>query len=558
MILLLISPIIEELSALKSKVIGYFKYPDISGKNLSKALRGKFKSSFSTVSEAGNKWILIDNFSIPQWIFINSLAAHKLAVDNNAEIQVFSFRTLSFESKQIFKSFDLSHFMKIKLNPFQFTHVYIKYIRYYRTLKEPKDLFNFSVTGIHLGIDIYESIIREGTRTVNIDSTTAQRKFYLGIKQMHFMQQLIDNKEIIAMFLSHDNYLGPGLAARIAYKNRIPVFLLNTREVLCPSYDFEIYERFSNYPSYFDSLSSNEKIRLLDESKNLQKNRLSGSVDGSLPYQEKSAFDNDKTEMQIQKSNYSVRVLIAVHDFFDNPHAYSKMMFRDFWVWLEFLGELSQRTDYEWFIKMHRDFSEAEYEAVLLFTEKYPNIRRIHPNTSFHQLKSEGLTHVLTCHGTVGHELPELGINVINCAYNPHIAYEFAETYLNIDDYSARLMALDSNDRPRSTEKLLEFYAAHYFIMNPNSFIYPVGNTYLEKDGVSQSLSKSLTWPIANFDKVLKMTLARIDELMSFKRVFSQEAVLPTEKQKKARNLDQLLWQNEGNVLPETNYEPQQ
>ena len=558
MILLLISPIIEELSALKSKVIRYFKYPDISGKNLSKTLRGKFKSSFSTVSEAGNKWILIDNFSIPQWIFINSLAAHKLAVDNNAEIKVFSFRTLSFESKQIFKSFDLNHFMKIKLNLFQFTHVYIKYIRYYRTLKEPKDLFNFSVTGIHLGIDIYESIIREGKRTVNIDSITAQRKFYLGIKQMHFMQQLIDNKEIIAMFLSHDNYLGPGLAARIAYKNRIPVFLLNTREVLCPSYDFEIYERFSNYPRYFDSLSRNEKIRLLDESKKLQKNRLSGSVDGSLPYQEKSAFDNDKTEMQIQKSNYSVRVLIAVHDFFDNPHAYSKMMFRDFWVWLEFLGELSQRTDYEWFIKMHRDFSEAEYEAVLLFTEKYTNIRRINPNTSFHQLKSEGLTHVLTCHGTVGHELPELGINVINCAHNPHIAYEFAETYLNIDDYTARLIALDSKDRPRGTEKLSEFYAAHYFIMNPNSFIYPVGNTYLEKHGVSQSLSKSLTWPIANFDKVLKMTLDRMDELMSFKRVFSQEAVLPTEKQKKARNLDQLLWQNEGKVLPETNYEPQQ
>ena len=558
MILLLISPIIEELSALKSKVIGYFKYPDISGKNLSKALRGKFKSSFSTVSEAGNKWILIDNFSIPQWIFINSLAAHKLAVDNNAEIQVFSFRTLSFDSKQIFKSFDLNHFMTIKLNLFQFTHVYIKYIRCYRTLNEPKDLFNFSVTGIHLGIDIYESILREGKRTVNIDSITAQRKFYLGIKQMHFMQQLIDNKEIIAMFLSHDNYLGPGLAARIAYKNRIPVILLNTREVLCPSYDFEIYERFSNYPSYFDSLSSNEKIRLLDESKKLQKNRLSGSVDGSLPYQEKSAFDNDKTKMQIQKSNYSVRVLIAVHDFFDNPHAYSKMMFRDFWVWLEFLGELSQRTDYEWFIKMHRDFSEAEYEAVLLFTEKYPNIRRINPNTTFHQLKSEGLTHVLTCHGTVGHELPELGINVINCAHNPHIAYEFAETYLNIDDYSARLMALDSKDRPRSTKKLLEFYAAHYFIMNPSGFIYPFGNTYLEKDGVSQSLSKSLTWPIANFDKVLKMTLVRIDELMNFKRVFSQEAVLPTGKQKKARNLDQLLWQNEGNVLPETNYEPQQ
>jgi hypothetical protein len=557
MILLLISPVLEELSALKSKVVGYFKYPNISGKNLSKALRGKFKSSFSTVSEAGNKWILIDNFSIPQWIFINSLAAHKLAVDNNAEIQVFSFRELPFNSKQIFKSFNLNHFIRIKLNLFQFIHVYIKYIRYYRAFKEPKDLFNFSVTGIHLGIDIYESIIREGQLTVDIDSITAHRKVYLGIKQLHFMQQLIDDKKIIAMFLSHDNYLGPGLAARIAYKNRIPVFLLNTREVLCPSYDFEIYERFSKYPIYFESLSSSEKIRLLDKSKKLQKNRLSGNIDGSLPYQEKSAFKNNKTETQIQESNNSVRVLIAIHDFFDNPHAYSKMMFRDFWVWLEFLGELSIRTDYEWFIKMHRDFSEAEYEAVSLFTERYPHIKRINPNTSFHQLKSEGLTHVLTCHGTVGHELPELGINVINCAVNPHIAYEFAETYLNTDDYSARLMGLDSKDRPRGTEQLLEFYALHYYIMNANIFIYPFGNTYLEKDGVSQSLSKSLKWPIANFENILKMTLERMDELMNFKRVFSQEAVLPIEKQKKAENLDRLLWQNEGNKFPETNYEPQ-
>ena len=59
----------------------------------------------------------------------------------------------------------------------------------------------------------------------------------------------------------------------------------------------------------------------------------------------------------------------------------------------------------------------------------------IGPIISFHKLIDEGLQYVLTCLGSVGHELAYLDIPVINSGYNPHISYNFNIHPSNIDEY---------------------------------------------------------------------------------------------------------------------------
>ena len=60
------------------------------------------------------------------------------------------------------------------------------------------------------------------------------------------------------------------------------------------------------------------------------------------------------------------------------------------------------------------------------FLIDFPQIILLDGNTSFLQLADEGLDYVFTCHGTVGHEVPLLGIQVINADINnPHICYDF-------------------------------------------------------------------------------------------------------------------------------------
>jgi hypothetical protein len=358
------------------------------------------------------------------------------------------------------------------------------------------------------------------------------RKLFLGIKQIKSFKEIFSNREVIAFFVSHDNYLGPGLAARIAFKYKIPVYLLNSKEILQPSRSFEIYERFSRYREYFDAFEATKKRDLLNKAEIAINSRLDGRVGIDMPYQISSAFENTQTKKQLPPRDNGVRVLIAVHDFFDNPHAYSRMMFRDFWIWLEFLGKVSEETNYLWCIKMHRDFSIPERRAVALFLRKFPKIIYVDPQTSFYQLAEEGITHVLTCHGTVGHELPLLGINVINCAFNPHVAYSFCETYLDIERYRERLSNLSNDDQPKAIGDIKEFYAVHYFHVNKSDFIYPAENSYLDADGALFNFTSALEWPIHNFELVSDRTLTVFQDCIRSGRVFSQESILPDKMQR--------------------------
>ena len=122
--------------------------------------------------------------------------------------------------------------------------------------------------------------------------------------------------------------------------------------------------------------------------------------------------------------NQKKKILIATHCFYDNPHGYGKMEFPDFWEWLTYVKKIANKSNHDWYIKPHRDYLPNTIEHISKII-KDSKITLIDPETSFHQLKDEGIEYVVTKHGSVGHELPLLGINVINFGYNPHINYNF-------------------------------------------------------------------------------------------------------------------------------------
>ena len=51
---------------------------------------------------------------------------------------------------------------------------------------------------------------------------------------------------------------------------------------------------------------------------------------------------------------FKTKVLLkfnSPHGFFDSPHGIGKILFPDFYEWLDFIYKLSIKTDYEWYIK---------------------------------------------------------------------------------------------------------------------------------------------------------------------------------------------------------------
>jgi len=231
------------------------------------------------------------------------------------------------------------------------------------------------------------------------------------------------------------------------------------------------YNDFFHYPEKFRELPEEERQRgLLAARERLQK-RFSGEVGVDMLYSTKSAFGRIRKE-RVLKDSPRLKILVATHCFFDSPHPFGVNLFPDFYEWLYFLGEISERTDYDWYIKTHPDFLPGNMPIIEEFTRKYPKFTLIPAETSHLQLKEEGINFGVTVYGTIGFEYAALGIPVVNASRcNPHIRYHFNLHPRSIEEYRRILLTLPDQELNIDIEEVWEYYFMA-FIHNANNWLF--------------------------------------------------------------------------------------
>jgi hypothetical protein len=165
------------------------------------------------------------------------------------------------------------------------------------------------------------------------------------------------------------------------------------------------------------------------------------------------------------------------------------MLFPDYYEWLIFLMNLSKKTNYEWYIKLHPyylEYFDDTYDVVKdLISKKYKNINWIDPKISNKQLIEEGINITLTVHGTVGSEFPFFNVPVVNASLNnPHVHYNFNINPVDLEGYykTIKRLHLIKKDKIKRKE-LLEYFYMHnlYFdkswiLDEPEKFIKKIAN----------------------------------------------------------------------------------
>lgn len=427
--------------------------------------------------------ILFDCFPVPEWLLAHSVFLTTLAQKVSANIASFGFQPRPRELDEICSSFGADRHLLVELDAEQKARRNSLYCELLDAVTTRDDLINYQIDGVWVGLDIYESILRIGTPTVNIEDYYTKIISFEALTYYVYFSDLIRSGNVKAVCLSHDCYYQMGTVVKIAQRYDVPTYFVNAFEMIRSYRTHDTYEKFRRYPEYFHAIDKEQQDLLIRRAREALQKRLSGTVGAGMSYQLKSAFLDSSLARQTSTSN-KLKVVVATHCFFDNPHAYSRMTFRDFHEWLDFLGGISEITDYDWHIKPHRDFLPGTMEILENFALRYPRFRLIDPETSFHQLKREGVSVALTCYGSVGHELPLLGINVVNASYNPHIAYEFNTHCATQDEYRAVLMELDKLPPPQHVERIYEFYAVHHYVVRSDSLLFP---SYAEFDRLVQA-----------------------------------------------------------------------
>ena len=328
-------------------------------------------------------------------------------------------------------------------------------------LKSTQDVEDLVIDGVWIGDLVYDTYLMACKQpTIDIAAADFQRILKTSLDLFVFWQEYITPPRVSAINVSHCVYI-QAIPLRIGVKKGIPVFQSGITHV----YRLDInnlfaYNDFLFFPERFAALPEDVQSAGLEDAEQRIKRRFSGEVGVDMSYSTKSAYGEFKKSRLIKESP-RIKILIATHCFFDSPHGYGNNLFPDFYQWLDFLGQLTLVTDYDWYIKTHPDFLPGTKEIIDAFVNKYPKFNLLPADSSHHQLIAEGVDFALTVLGTIGFEYAALGIPVINASVNnPHIAYDFNFHPKSIQEYRDLLMHLDTVELKIDKTQVYE----HYFM----------------------------------------------------------------------------------------------
>lgn len=437
---------------------------------------------FNSGFRPADRIILMDCFPIPQWVIANSFLVNKLSAQFDARIASYGVVPRDFYTDALYRSFGCETHLQVKLNASTGKERKRLFRSILPTVKTKQDLFDLRIDGVWIGLDVYESILRTGIPTVEVGTFMFKYQLFHALKYYLYFSGLFAEGIVKSVALSHDSYISMGLVAKIAYRYGVPVYLANPFEIARTVRPHQLYERLRKYSDYFTALEDAEKARGIAWARERLEKRVKGVVGVNMSYQNVSSFGGARTGRQTFETD-KLKIVVATHCFFDNPHGYGAVLFPDFYEWLCFLGEISTITDYEWYLKPHPDYLPGTLETLSEIAGRYPKLRLIDPATSFDQLREEGVSIALTCYGSIGHELPFLGYKVINAAYNPHIAYRFNWHPASIEDYRDILMNLQNLGDVQDVDKIYEFFYINKVYTQPDDFLFESFERYLSDAG---------------------------------------------------------------------------
>ena len=143
------------------------------------------------------------------------------------------------------------------------------------------------------------------------------------------------------------------------------------------------------------------------------------------------------------------------------PHIYgSNDVFPDY-EWFQFLKIISDKTDYEWYIKSHRDYLQ-KHRILRDFAKDNSKFHVIPPDTSHFQIVKEGINCYSLWNNWLGVCL--FWYSSINATPdNPHMLYDFNLHAKNIKEYEHMVLNFEKYEINYIKIALKNLFNAQYY-----------------------------------------------------------------------------------------------
>lgn len=347
------------------------------------------------------------------------------------------------------------------------------------SIQNKQDVLNITINGYRFGLYIYSVFLRFVSPVFDLPKYKIDIfEIVLScIKNVVYWENYFKYHTVKAIILEDAIYT-QSYMREIAISHGIPVYSVRISQCArCYSGYFTCSRYGINYKNAFMELSQEEKEYGISWAKHKLDMRVHGD-NSDIPYMGNRGTYKNRQADKLLLCSEKIKVVICPHCFTDDPFPYGEFLFHDQYEWLEYLGKLSQETDYDWYFKIHpaaEELSLGIYEQIL---RRYQNIHLLPIEASAVQMRDEGMEFALTLWGTIGHEYAYLGINVINGGYGPHSDFSFNYNPKSLDEYKELILNLPSLNRNINKEEIYQFYCMHYLYrcplyMNKDDIIHP-------------------------------------------------------------------------------------
>ncbi len=366
-------------------------------------------------------------------------------------------------------------------------------------LRTKADVEALTIDGVWIGDLVYDTFLM-GFRKPTIDLDAEEFRTFLRqcLEVFAFWQDYFETHDVRAVNVSHCVYT-LAIPLRMALQRGVEAYQANVTHVyrMRPDNMFA-YNDYVYFPERFAALPPAMQEAGLAEAKRRIEKRFAGAVGVDMHYSTKSAYGSSR-HVRLLRESPRKKILIATHCFFDSPHSYGNNIFPDFYEWLDFLGQITEVTDYDWYIKTHPDYLPGTKEIIDTFVARYPKFTLLPSDASHHQIIAEGIDCALTSYGTIAFEYAALGVPVINASQNnPHIAYDFNVHARDVEHYRALLADLPNLKLNIDIRKVYEYYFMRYIFNTQDMFFDSYNGAVEDLGGYAQQFTP------AAYDRWLK------------------------------------------------------
>jgi hypothetical protein len=396
-------------------------------------------------------------------------------------------------------------------------------------LQEQGEDFSLCINGIEIADLLIDSYLRfKPSPKFNVRDQFVRRLIWQALRDIRQASAYFGKVKPQWYLTSYSTYLEHGIPVRVAMRYGVQVWSfaslkhLGKKLSLTDSYHTD---NFSGYRADFDVLDQQEE-RLEAARVQLEK-RLSGAIDDATSYMRKSAYAQSDVQLP---ANLNDAVVIFLHDFYDSPHVYPDLIFRDFWHWVCFSIDVFRKSNIKFFLKPHPNQIALSDEALGILGQKYPDLQWLPAATSNVDLARAGIACGITMYGTVANELAYLGVPSICCARHPHHTFDFCRTARTRDEYGRLLKTYNRLNLSKEEMKrqALAFYYMHnlYGTEEEREMRQAIGTFWRAcnvgmptEEGVMRSLHALINLPA--FDRFVT-NLAQDKELLGINREVEQ------------------------------------